>query len=197
MSEAHFTSHILQDAATTLSEIFCTALTPLVSPNNQTIVGAEPYSPSSPEEEDQLLKRQPESPVSELFAEAFVRALTLKQQLVLSRNKYKLVFFSPGDRFDPDTMIGDGDGYSAFVPERVKRKMNGWPRQHPVADDSRIKLCLFPALYSRAEGELTQEYGVGVTVKNCLVECDNFVRDRTDVQVEGFTLVVKGVVLVQ
>jgi hypothetical protein len=160
------------------------------------MVGAEPYSSSSPQEEDQL-KRQPENPVSKLFSEAFVRALTLKQQLVLSRNKYKLVFFRPGDRFDRDAMIGDGDGYSAFVPERVKRKMNGWPRQRRVANDSRIKLCLFPALYARAEGELTQDYGVGVTVKNCLVECDNFVRDRTDVRVEGFTLVVKGVVLVQ
>ncbi|GAB1316044.1 hypothetical protein MFIFM68171_06254 [Madurella fahalii] len=193
MSGGYFKSHILQTTAKILSDQFCNALAHLILPNDQTMVGAEP---------DGLFPADghpshAENPVAKVFTEAFVRALKLKQGLVLSRSKSKLVFFGPGDVFDPDTMIRDGDGYSAFVPPRaLGKKFKGWPRQRQAEENSSIKLCLFPALYSRPEGELTKDYGIGVSVRNCLVDCDNFVTDDADVGKGGFSLVVKGVVLV-
>jgi hypothetical protein len=90
----------------------------------------------------------------------------------------------------------DGDGYSAVVPKRVKRrKHNSWPTQPAVPAGSRIKLCLFPELYSKPDRELTQD-GARVAANSCLVECDNFVRDNGLDGLDGFTLVVKAVVWV-
>ena len=140
--------------------------------------------------------RYPKSPVAKAFFGAFFRALQLKQNLALSRSKYKLVFFVPGDRFDPDTMTRDGDGESAFVPERVKRRHHGWPRLPAVAADSTVKLCLFPALYSKPERELTYDSGSGVALKDCLVKSGNFVRGNADMGLDGFDLLVRAVVLV-
>lgn len=193
MSERYFQSHILPTTAGGLSERFCSALAHLISPNDQTMVGAEPEG-LFPAEAD---ASHTENAVATVFAEAFARALKLKQGLVLSRNKYKLVFFRPGDVFDPDTMMRDGDGYSAFTPARaLGKKWKGWPRQRQAGDSSSIKLCLFPALYSSPEEGLTGDYGIGVSVKNCLVDCGNFVTDGADSGEDVFSLVVKGVVLV-
>ncbi len=140
---------------------------------------------------------QPRIPMSDFFSETFIRAMTLKQSLVLSRTKYQLVFFRPGDRFDAEIMLRDGEGYSAFNTGSPRQKRHGWPRPRPVADRTCIKLCLFPALYARGEHGLeTQDWGLGVTVRDCLVECDNFVRDCPDIPGEGFALVFKGIVLV-
>ena len=90
-------------------------------------------------------------------------------------------------------MTRKGDGWSAFVPERVRRmkKPKGWPKDLVIATESTIKLCIFPGLYSKPDRGLRQD-GVGVAVNSCLIDCDNFVRDESD----GFTLVAKAVVLV-
>ncbi|KAL2131320.1 hypothetical protein VTI74DRAFT_5259 [Chaetomium olivicolor] len=193
MSEAYYKSHILQTTAKMLSSKFSRALAHLISPNDQTMVGAELDGLFPAEDQSS----HTEDPVAKVFADAFVRALKLKQSLVLSRSKYKLVFFSPGDMFDSDTMIRDGEGYRAFAPARALGKnLRDWRRQRQVEENLRIKLCLFPALYSRPEGDLTRDYGVGVSVRNCLVDCDNFVTDGTDIRKGALSLVVKGVVLV-
>jgi hypothetical protein len=197
MAEAYYQSHILEHTAKTLSGKFSRALAHLLSPNDQTMAGAAPdrlfpaeSSPSHTEEENP-------SAVARVFTEAFVRALKLKQELLLSRSQYKLVFFGPGEMFDPDRMMRDGEGYRAFAPGR------DWPRQRTQAKEDggglerRVKLCLFPALYARGEKELPGEYGVGVSVRNCLVDCDNFITGDANDVVDGmFSLVVKGVVLV-
>ncbi|KXX74365.1 hypothetical protein MMYC01_209542 [Madurella mycetomatis] len=193
MSEGYFKSHILPTTAKALSETFCNALAHIISPNDQTMVGAEPDGlfPAG------VHASQTENPVATVFSETFVRALKLKQDLMLSRNKYKLVFFRPGDVFDSDTMIRDGDGYSAFTPARaLGKKSKDWPRQRQAEGNSNIKLCLFPALYSRPEEGLTGDYGIGVSVRNCLVDCDNFITDDDGSGEGELSLVVKGVVLV-
>ena len=63
-----------------------------------------------------------EDPVAKVFTEAFVRTLKLKQDLMLLGSKYKLIVFNPGDVFDSDTMIRDGDGHSALCPGKGTRK---------------------------------------------------------------------------
>lgn len=191
ISEGYFVSRILQTSAKSLANKLSNALAHLISPNDDTMIGAEL--------EDGSLSSV-ENPVANLFTEAFVRALTLKQELVLLKTKYRLVFFQPGDLFNADTMIRDGDGDSAFVPTRAlgKEARKDWPRPRHMEKNSRIKLCLFPALYSkRKEEPTTAEFGIGVDVRNCLVDCDNFITDsQTDVGDGSFSLVVKGVVLV-
>ncbi len=187
MSKAEFTSHIHRHAAT-LSETFGNAIAHLIPPNEQTMTQSKPYGPFPGTGDD-----DPKSPVAQAFLGAFDQALKFKRSSVLSGKKYKLVFFAPGDRFNPDTMTRKGDGWSAFVPERVRRmkKPKGWPKDLVIATESTIKLCIFPGLYSKPDRELRQD-GVGVAVNSCLIDCDNFVRDESD----GFTLVAKAVVLV-
>lgn len=196
MSETYFTSHIFQDAATVTSAAFCEVLTPLVPPNDVSMSDTAPIAQFLPEHEGKTT-RQPGVSLPELFSEAIVRSLTLKQNLTLSRTKYQLVFFRPGQQFDPQSMIRDGEGYSAFDPAQMRGKRNSWPGLKPLADGARISLCVFPALYSKDEEDLeTLRDRLGVTVTSCLVKSDNFVRDATDIPGEGFELVVKGVVMV-
>ncbi|KAK3292017.1 uncharacterized protein B0H64DRAFT_408729 [Chaetomium fimeti] len=198
ISEGYFVSHILQTSAKSLANKLYNALAHLISPNDDTMIGAEPEGGSVfPAEEAH--SSNIERPVASLFTEAFTRALTLKRELALLKTKYKLVFFRPGDLFNTDTMIRDGDGDSAFVPKRAlgKEVRKDWPRPRYMEKNSRIKLCLFPALYSRRKEELTAEFGIGVDVQNCLVDCDSFIADdQVDVGDGSFSLVAKGVVLV-
>ncbi|KAK4120041.1 hypothetical protein N657DRAFT_636917 [Parathielavia appendiculata] len=142
-SEKYFLFHILQTTAKNLAIKLSSALAHLISPNDDTIIGASE-------------KDHDENPVASLFTETFIRALKLKQELALSGSKYRLVFFQPGELFNPDIMFRDGDGDSAFVPMGVlarKQATKGWPRRLSVEKGARIKLCLFPALYAKRKEE--------------------------------------------
>lgn len=198
ISEGYFVSYVLPTTAKRLANELYIALSHLISPNNDTMIGIEPEDGSLfPAEEAH--SPDVENPVAGLFTEAVTRALTLKRELVLLKTKYRLVFFRPGDLFNADVMIRDGDGDSAFVPKRALGKdlRMDWPRPRSVGKNSRIKLCLFPALYSRRKAELTAEFGVGVDVRDCLVDYDNFIADdQIDLGDGSFSLVAKGVVLV-
>jgi hypothetical protein len=181
----------LQHAAA-LSTTFHNTVAHLISPNEQTIVESD--GPFSMTEEDKA--NYPPTLVAQVFMDTFIHAVQLKQSLVLSRSEYKLVFPAPGDRFDPGTMRRDGDGDSAFVPERVKRrKHNHWPRLLEIATGSEINLCLFPAVYSKP-GKLPQEGGPRVGMEDYFVKCNNVVKGNPSTGLDGFTLVVKAVVLV-
>ncbi|KAH6842479.1 hypothetical protein B0I37DRAFT_382019 [Chaetomium sp. MPI-CAGE-AT-0009] len=198
ISEQYFVSHILQSSAKSLANKLYNALAHFISPNDDTMIGAEPEDGSVALAEEAHLSHI-ENPVASLFTEALVRALALKQELALSRTKYRLVFFQPGDLFNAENMIADGDGDSAFIPIRAlgKDARKAWPRSRHMENGTRIKLCLFPALYSKRREEVTAEFGIGVDVRNCVVDCDNFITDdQTDVGDGSFSLVVKGVVLV-
>ncbi|KAL2022213.1 hypothetical protein VTK56DRAFT_5823 [Thermocarpiscus australiensis] len=199
ISEEYFVSHILQTSAKSLANQLYNALAHLISPNDDTMIGNTEPDDGSLFPATEPPPSYPEHPVASLFTEAFVRALTLKQELVLSKAKYRLVFFQPGNLFNADIMIRDGDGDSAFVPMSAlgKEARKNWPKPRHVEKESRIKLCLFPALYSRRKEEVTAAFGIGVDVRNCLVDCDNFITgDQVDVGDGSFSLVVKGVVLV-
>ena len=191
-------SHVLPTLAKSLANKLYHTLAHLISPNDDTMIGIEPENGNLfPAEEAQ--SSDIENPVATLFIEAFTRALTLKRDLVLLKTKYKLVFFPPGDLFNADIMSREGDVDSAFIPKRAlsKQATKDWPRPRDMETGSRIKLCLFPALYSRRKEELTAEFGIGVDVRNCLVDCENFIaNDEVDVGDGSFSLVAKGVVLI-
>jgi hypothetical protein len=142
--------------------------------------------------------KEPESPLAAAFTEHILRALRLKANLVLSPQiKYKLVFPHPGEGFDVNTMIQDG-GPQLTGPAASKTRPIGVGRYQRVdgLGEKRVKLCLFPGLYKRKEEVLPEmEYGVRVNVRNCLVDCDNFVKASEGVGMEGFEVVVKAVVL--
>ncbi|KAK4243272.1 hypothetical protein C7999DRAFT_18360 [Corynascus novoguineensis] len=199
ISEEYFTSHILQATTKSLAGKLYEALAHLISPNDDPFIGAD-LENGDLFAEKEAHSPNTENPVANLFTEAIVRALELKQELVLSRSKYKLVFFNPGDVFDSETMIKDGGGESAFIPIRAltKNTRKDCLGQRCKDENTRIKLCLFPALYSRPKKDLTAEFGVEVNVGNCLLDCANFITNENQMGTEdgSFSLIVKGLVLV-
>lgn len=172
MSKEYFKSHILLSEVRELAGQLWRTLTPLMSSNNQSIGSASSQNPS-PSEHDHP---------SEYFHEGFNRALTLKAGLLLSRRRYKLVFFKPGDKFNADTMTRDGE-YNPFAR---------WKPPKRAETEMAIKLCLFPALYSGPED---RQHSTGVNARECVVKYHNFIPDKTDAQGLDY-VVVKAVVLV-
>ncbi|KAL2193642.1 hypothetical protein P885DRAFT_63838 [Corynascus similis CBS 632.67] len=199
ISEEYFTSHILQDTAKSLSGKLYEALAHLISPKVDTLIGAD-LGDGNLFAEKELCSPNTENPVANFLTEAIVRALELKQELVLSRSKYKLVFFNPGDVFDPQTMIKDGGEESAFIPIRtlIKKARKDCLGQRHKDENTRIKLCLLPTLYSKPKKNLTADFGVDVNVGNCLLDCANFITNGDQMGMEdgSFSLIVKGLVLV-
>jgi len=202
-SNSYFHSKILVKTASDLSLSLANALQGVLSPSDDTMLGADlepdpfcPQTPATPTQEDRN-QTEPRSLVAMAFEEHILRALKLKANLLLARSKYKLVFPHPGHRFDATTMVRDGESQrtgSRFA--QLNGKRNG---EQELQGRLKVKLCLFPGLYVRREEVLSgKEYGVGVNVRNCLVECDNFVKGGGEEGrgMEGFSLVVRAVVLV-
>lgn len=132
---------------------------------------------------------------NEIFHECFLRALTLKYKLALSNKKYKLVFFKPGDWFDADTMTRNGDISDHSTPRRKDSRADAY-RKHEAQNKCPIKMCLFPALYSGPDIKHDLNRSVGLGIDHCLVEYYNFEADEAGENTQGFTLVVKAVVVV-
>jgi len=146
----------------------------------------------SPASQELNTVKEPEGPLAAIFTEPILRALKLKANLVLSpQTRYKLVFPHPGEIFDTDTMIRNGESQTRGSAASKTR-----PTRPEGSGEKRVKLCLFPGLYEGKDVVLPErEYGVGVNVKNCLVSCDNFVKASEEMETEGFVVVVKAVVL--
>ncbi len=181
ISEKYFESHIL-DHAQRCADQFCQALSPQIFSSGQTVRRSD--SPS------QYRRPTPSTPgfsARDLFHEAFVCALRLKDELLLSRRKYRLVFFRPDDKFCPTTMAQDGD-----LPDYVRPGKNGVGPAKKL-EDGKIKFCLFPALYSGLEEKIDSIHTNIVDIEHCAVDYRNFETDR---DIQGLTLVSKAVVLV-
>ena len=131
---------------------------------------------------------------AEIFTECLVRALQLKASLVLSRKRYKLVFFVPGDKFDGTVMMPDTDRYSNFLPRRKRNRM-GLPKRCEVDGERAVRLCLFPALYCKGEEGHDGDEGIGVGIEDCLVNFANFDVGGAD-GIGPYKVVVKAVVSV-
>ena len=129
-----------------------------------------------------------------MFYEGLTCSLELKADLLLSSKTYKLVFFKPGDSFQPEKMVRDGDIGHGLIP----RKAGG--RTKPVENYdangmANIKLCLFPALYAGPAGKPEERRGFGRRVDQCVVQHRNFIGQDDEVGAQELVLVAKAVVL--
>ncbi|KAB5511378.1 hypothetical protein GE09DRAFT_1272229 [Coniochaeta sp. 2T2.1] len=97
MSESYFLSHVVMENARTLAGQLADALACFVPPKNQTPPSLEYDRPPGHDTTGR-------NPAAEDFIAGLARALELKAKLVLSRKRYKLVFFVSGDKFDPEAM---------------------------------------------------------------------------------------------
>jgi hypothetical protein len=135
-----------------------------------------------------------DNPAAEFFVDGLVRALKLKANLVLRHKRYKLVSFVSGDKFDPEAMVRDTDTSSNFLPKRKRSRM-GLPKLHEANNEAPVRLCLFPALYSKKEEEPDRGEGLAVGLTDCLANCANFVVGDADTIDGSYKIVVKAVVI--
>lgn len=131
----------------------------------------------------------------EIFVPAFELALKLKSKLLLSKTRYKLVFYKPGDLFDPESMTRDGDGVTEEVMSKYSRGIPGLLKRGTAENQSEIRLCIFPALYSGLEdgGENNLDAETD-SIDRCIVNSSQLMEDGSSVGLQEFDLVVKAVV---
>ena len=168
---AHFQNHTLTEAAGATAADLCDSIGHLIS-----------------QEDSTLGEGSSQAILVDLFTQAILRALDLKAKLLLSRRKYRLVFFKPGESFRADTMIWSGDAQEQFT---LIRKSKGLGSKGNMASGVSIRLCSFPALYS-----VLEEGGDPLSgVEGSTADYRNFVTPGTSVS-HGDSLVVRAVVLV-
>jgi hypothetical protein len=168
---SYFHSHLLTNTARSLSSKIVHAIANLISS-----VTEPPHTDTN----------------SDIFVEPILHALKLKANLILTRKRYTMVFPQPGDTFDHITMIPNGQSQRQVPPPgqfAVNSRTKKVERLHhrswngEAEEGARVKLCLFPGLSVYAERDEEEDEvrsfrgkqsGVGVNVRNCLVQCDNF-----------------------
>jgi len=173
----YFRSRVIPDKARALASRFFNGLLPLLSADCRFAAG--------------------DYGLSEVFEQAFARSLALKARLLLSGGKYKLVYCFPGDVFDPQTMMRDGDTKDQFIPRGELGKGGPLAGQPEAGPGAAVRLCLFPALYLESDGRSAQAKGAGARAERCVIDYHNVVAAelKEDASV-GSVLVVKAVVLV-
>jgi hypothetical protein len=185
MSESYFLSHVVLEHAKSFAGQLADALACFIPPKDQTPLSPE-YDPSGHD----TTRR---NTAAEYFIAGLVRALELKAKLVLSRKRYKLVFFASGDKFDPEAMVRDTDTRSNSIPKRKRNRM-GLPKRQEPDNEAPVRLCLFPALYSKEEEEHGKGEEIGVGISDCLVNCANITVSDADAIDRSYKVVVKAVV---
>ncbi|KAH8900855.1 hypothetical protein GQ53DRAFT_835712 [Thozetella sp. PMI_491] len=194
ISGKYFQDTILEESAWTLATRLYDSLKALNSPGDD--ITGDPMSLTSSAELGSVTADSIVSPAVDGFQLAFRKALWLKSNLILSTKKYKVVFFSPGDTFNRETMYLDGEvpDYSAASSNRQRPVLLGQAEDRQI---HRIKLCVFPALYSTSSYQgHTGVMSDRSQSKQSVVEYCNFIHAENSQSWEGFDLVVKAVVLV-
>lgn len=176
MEEDHFKSKILPDKAKKLAAKLYYSLRPLMAAHDQSTLGFCP---------------------TDLFLDTLLCSLELKSKLLLSGKTFKLVYFYPGDTFDPENMMQDGDTSEHLMQMKGGRK-KGLSIKGGTGPSKEVKLCIFPALYMEPNGPRGFGLGLG-TVANLdrwLVGYDNIHAGSSAGDLQELVLVVKAVVLV-
>lgn len=127
---------------------------------------------------------------AEAFQESFIYALSLKARLILGDKHYHLVYFRPGNPFDPETMNRDGWTYDGYT------KKAGLSTSQGPGNGLTVKLCLFPALYSYPIMEKTDHCIPDFGFERCTVSYDIFKPGEPLYESGRPRLVVKAVVLI-
>jgi hypothetical protein len=119
--------------------------------------------------------------------ELFQKALKLKTDLILTTHWYEMRTFEPGTPFNPANMIAE---------RKEGAEIRGLSKKSP----RKVRLCLFPALYSYPAETLPGTDQVDVerfNVSRLVVQCRNFLRPGDDRGQEGGTILGKAVVLLE
>ncbi len=121
-----------------------------------------------------------------LCKDVFQKALQLKIDLMLNTEQYNMTTFEPGTIFNPATMIAKTRG-GAEIKDLGRKSLR------------RVKLCLFPALYSYPAEALPiedQADAEGFDVTRLVVQCRNFLH-AGDYHGRNGTIVSRAVVLLE
>lgn len=161
----------------------------LMKPNKQaTEYVSSGYSSSPSRQTDER------AALSEFFVETFIHALRFKAKLFLSHNKYRLVFFHPGDHFCPDRMIREEDTFGQFAPGEWGRD-SLHTRTWKLRVAPPLNYASFRLSTSRQMERATWSRATAV-MSNTLVNNCNFIINDTVEGDQGFVLVAKAVVLI-
>ncbi len=119
--------------------------------------------------------------------ELFQKALKLKTDLMLTTHQYEMRTFEPGTPFNPASMVAE---------TKEGAELRGLSKKSP----RKVKLCLFPALYSYPAETLPEANQTDVerlNVSRLVVQCRNFLRLGDDRGQEEGMILRKAVVLLQ
>ncbi|KEZ39239.1 hypothetical protein SAPIO_CDS9910 [Scedosporium apiospermum] len=193
ISEPYFESDFLVKAVKDFTDRFCKELSNCMRQDNPIArklgTGSVPPVERDPAPVQDILS-------GEIFVPAFELALKLKSKLLLSKTRYKLVFYKPGDLFDPESMTRDGDGVTEEVMSKYSRGSLGLLKRGTAENQSEIRLCIFPALYSGLEhgGENNLDAETD-SIDRCIVNSSQLMEDGSSVGLQEFDLVVKAVAM--
>jgi hypothetical protein len=121
------------------------------------------------------------------FKELFQKALKLKTDLMLTTDRYEMRTFEPGTPFNPASMVAE---------TKEGAEIRGLGKK----SSRKVKLCLFPALYSYPAETLPGAYQADVErfdVSRIVVQCRNFLRLGDDRGQEEGMILRKAVVLLE
>ena len=199
MSGKYFRDEFLATAANRIAVQLCDTLRRLVSSDQGPIDEEEDedaFLPDAPGQDEEInMSARADALDSTHFVEGILCALKLKARLLLCRRQCILVFPKPGDRFDINKMARNGVYDDQMVPR--KRKSRGSLIEGSAQDTVEpLKLCLFPALYSRVVNHQDVDHVVEADIGRCLVDYKNFLGDQQESGTSGFQLAIKALVLV-
>ncbi|OCK74688.1 hypothetical protein K432DRAFT_447156 [Lepidopterella palustris CBS 459.81] len=174
--EQYFQEHILVDRAEELTAKFIELLAPFF-PRTTPDSLADGIAAWAQNKEDIAVRCK----------ELFQKALKLKTDLMLTTQRYEMRTFEPGTPFNPASMV---------VETKEGAEIRGISKKRP----KKVKLCLFPALYSYPAETLTGAYQANVdrfNVSRLVVQCRNFLRSEDDRGQEEGVILRKAVVLLE
>lgn len=109
---------------------------------------------------------QTEENIAVRCKELFQKALKLKTDLMLTTHRYEMRTFEPGTPFNPASMVAE---------TKEGAEIRGLGKK----SSRKVKLCLFPALYSYPAETLPEAYQADAerfNVSRLVVQCRNFLR---------------------
>jgi len=172
-----FQEHVLVDKSKELTARFLEPLAPFLPHTSPDSVMSEIATGDENNEDNIVL----------LGRMLFLKALKLKADLMLTTNLYETRMFEPGTQFNPTYMIAERKDGSRLTG--LNKKI-----------DRKVKLCLFPALYSYDAKPLpeTDWVDVGnVNISEIVVQCRNFLSRGDNRSQDGGILLGKAIVLLE
>ncbi|KAF2502415.1 hypothetical protein BU16DRAFT_8100 [Lophium mytilinum] len=177
LTAQYFQEHVLVDKTTELTARFQELLAPFFPRT----------TPDSPADGMATWDQKDEEGIDLGCEELFQKALKLKTDLILTTHRYEMKTFEPGTPFNPANMIAE---------TKEGAEIRGMSKK----SHRKVRLCLFPALYSYPAETLAAADQADVKrldVSRIVVQCRNFLRPGHDRGQEEGTILGKAVVLLE